>query len=181
MLDLTLRYQAIPDDAEIGAVESLVRARGAHLTVARNADDAPTYALIEGADAPLAATLRSRGAATVIESPVIALAVFPSSPEALPGLLHALGGPGRPAGVTACEPLRDGVLVEWDFERTTHEIVLGLIDVELARVRAGRRTELLAPLPLRAWTRIAAAGLRAPEIGPERVLEDLLVRAHVAL
>lgn len=180
MLAFTLRYRATPDDAEIGAVESLARAQNARVAWQRNGAGDPVYALVEGADASLAGALAARQSATVVESPVIALAVYPERPEALPPLRQALGGPGAPAGIVCCEPLRDGLLVEWNLDVTGAEVVLGLIDVEFARHRSARRTELLSPIPLAWWTRIAAAGLSAPEIAPDRVLEALLEEAHVA-
>ncbi len=176
MIAFTLRYPAVPDDAEIGSVEMLARGHDARVTWRRN-DAAPTYALVEGADSGLLDRLRERSAAAVWDFPIIALAVFPGRPEALSPLRDALGGAGRPAGVVGCEPLGDGVLVEWNPERSSPELVLDLIDVELARFGAGRRTELLAPLTLARWTQIAASGLRAPEIAPDRVLEALIEAA----
>jgi len=107
----------------------------------------------------------------------IALAVFPSRVEALPGLLHALGGPGRPAGVSDAH-LCDGggIIVEWDPAQTAVRLVIGLIDIELRRYGATRRIELLRPLPLDQLTEIASQELHA-KIGPDQVLEALLGQA----
>lgn len=110
--------------------------------------------------------------------PVIAIAVFPSVGEALPWLVEALGGPGAPAGVTSCEPCAgDGLAIEWDLDVTSAAAVLQLVDVELARFASGRTAELLSPLPPEWIARIAADGLKAPEISPERTLETLVQRA----
>ncbi|HKU81241.1 MAG TPA: hypothetical protein VJP76_03650 [Candidatus Tumulicola sp.] len=116
--------------------------------------------------------------AVTYDAPVIAIAVFPSVAEALPALVDALEGTGRPAGMRGCSPCGGGgVAIEWDLDATSAGVVMGIIDVELARFTSGRSAELLAPLPPHWVTRIAAGGLRAPEISPERTLETLLERA----
>jgi hypothetical protein len=113
----------------------------------------------------------------VYDGTVIALAVFPEVTEALPKLLGALGGTGRPAGVLACRPCRGGVVVEWDPARTRTSLVLGLIDVELQRFHSGRVSELLSPLTADVAAKLAAEGLLAPEIEPHRILELRIDRA----
>jgi len=130
-----------------------------------------TYASIELPDTSDGAVLREGAGSTVYDKPVIALAVFPAVPEALPALRDALDGPGRPAGILACRPCEGGAIVEWDPEITGAELVLNLIDVELRRFASGRRSELLAPLPPALAASIAARGLQTPQITPERILE----------
>ena len=49
-----------------------------------------------------------------------------------------------------------------------------LIDVELRRFSSGRRSELLSPLTPMLSAKIAASGLKAPEIAPDRILELLI-------
>ncbi|HEY3676649.1 MAG TPA: hypothetical protein VGK84_11725 [Candidatus Tumulicola sp.] len=135
-----------------------------------------TYALIEfpdGAD-PDGLVL---DAAISMGAPTIALAVSPSVPEALPVLAGVLGGPGRPAGVVACERSGDALLVEWDLDRTSSALMLDLIDTELDRFHSGRVTELLTPLSDAWMSRVAAEGLQCPEIAPDRILETLVARA----
>jgi hypothetical protein len=139
------------------------------------------YALVNGEHAECFDAMRDECRAVVFETPVIALAVFPSVSEALPSIIEALTGPGRPGGVIACDRLSRGVVIEWDLDRTAASVVLGLIDTELDRFHAGRVNELLSPLPLEWWTRIAAEGLRAPEIAPDRVIEALLQAHHVGV
>ena len=175
----TICYRDIPDDAERGAVEGALRARGAQMTWQMNPRYARAYALVEGCDPEGAADLKSTARATVFGTAIIALAVSPSAPEALRGIADALGGPGRPAGIVATSDCDGGLIVEWDLDRTPVGIVLGLVDVELRRFLAGRRTELLSPLPLAWWTQIASDGLAAPQIAPDRVLEALLEQSGV--
>jgi hypothetical protein len=174
----TIRYREMPGDAERNAVESIVRQRGGRIAWQANPRFERTYALIEGVSDPEAVRAATRG--TVLDSAVIALAVLPNVAEALPYLRDALCGEGRPAGIVACEPTEGGTIVEWDLERTGAEVILALIDVELRRFHAARVNELLSPLPLAWWTRIAANGLRAPQIAPDRVLEALLEQSDVA-
>jgi hypothetical protein len=108
---------------------------------------------------------------TVYDVPVIALALFPTVPEALPQLLDALGGEGRPAGILACEPIDGGAIVEWNPEVSDARVVIGTADVELARFKSGRTAELLTPLAPETAAKLAAIGLGAPQIDPDRILE----------
>ncbi|MGC2129109.1 MAG: hypothetical protein WA629_03330 [Candidatus Aquilonibacter sp.] len=174
MSPFTLRCQPQLDDSEVAAAEAIVRQSGGKVTWQTSAACKRTYGLVENAGAACATALRKATRATVFDRPVIALAVFPSVREALPLLMHALGGPGGPAGVLACEPSGDGIVVEWDLDVTPFDVVLNLVDLETDRLRAARVNTLLTPLSLVWWTRIAATGLGAPEITPQRVLEEQL-------
>lgn len=179
----TARSDGILDDSRREAVKAAVAARGGRCTWRTSDRCRRSYALLEFPEGeasfePLSAVAAANGA-TVYESPVIALAVFPAVPEALPPLLRALGGTGRPAGVLRCDACGDGAAVEWDIERTPASVVLGLVDVELARFASGRTIELLTPLPPAWRARIARDGLRAPEISSDRILEALVERAEL--
>jgi hypothetical protein len=176
---LTLIYRKVPNDAEIGAVSDIVHEHAGTIRwqVSRTYDRA--YALVENAGAGCIDALGARTAAAFNASPIIALAVVPSVAEALPPILHALAGPGAPAGIRSCEAVGEAAIVEWNLDLTGSEIVLGLVDTEIARFHARRVNELLSPLPLRWVTRIAATGLNAPEIAPDRVLEALLETPNV--
>lgn len=166
----TLRYRAIPNDSETARIDDLISRSGATIAWQHNPHFARSYALIEGVEAPLIPEM---------EPAIIALAVSPSVPEALPGVQEALGGRGRPAGITSCERIGNALIIEWDLNRTSARIVLELCDIELARYHSGRTNELLSPIPLPWWTQIAAEGLSAPEIAPNRVLEALIEEHHV--
>ena len=174
MSAFTLAYRMVPTDAEMAAITSIVRERGATIRWQTSLTFGRAYALVERASAECRDALRERAGSAWVDRAIIALAVSPSVDEALPALLHALGGPGRPLGIRLCEPVEGGIILEWDLERTSAEMILDLIDIEIARFTARRVNELLTPLPL-AWSaRIAADGLRAPEIAPDRILEHLL-------
>lgn len=179
MSAFTLAYRKVPNDAEISAVEAVVRAGGGEIAWQTDATRGRTYALVEKADERCAGALREKCGAAFVGRPIIALAVLPSVAEALPPILHALGGPGAPVGVRSCEAVGGAALIEWDLDRTGLPVVLGLIDIEIARFRARRVNALLSPLPLAWWARIAADGLAA-DVTPDRVLEALLEDDRVA-
>ena len=155
-------------------METAVRARGGAIAWRSSARAGRTYGLVSLPEGELGNAI---GAATVHETAIIALAVFPVVAEALPFVVEALNGGGRPAGVIACARCEGGAVVEWDPRRTRTAIVYGVIDAELRRFGAGRTAELLVPLPPDVVANIAAEGLQAPEIAPDRELETLLERA----
>jgi hypothetical protein len=165
------------DDAGRAALDVAARSQGASIAWRRSVRTGRAYGLCELSDAPALAAMSAAGAAIVEGSPVIALAVFPTVPEALPQLLQALGENGRPAGIGSVEACDGGAIVEWNLERTGAAVVLAAIDVELARFHSGRTAELLSPLPPGWLERLAADGLKTPEIAPDRVLETLIERA----
>ncbi len=179
MSAFTLRFQPEPSDAEVRAVEHAAKDLGAHVMWQHATACKRMYGLVEGASPACIAKLREATVATVYDRPVIALAVFPSVPEALPPLMRALGGPGRPAGVRACDPCEGGMIVEWDLDISALDVIMNLIDIEIERFHARRINRLLTPLPLQWWTTIAASGLHAPDVTPERVLEEQLKVQHV--
>ena len=174
---VTLSIEGRLDDERRACVDDVVRrARGT--ATWRSSEAAPrSYALLQFPAGYDAVAIRAASGGTVYEKPVIALAVFPALPEALPPLLDALGGRGRPAGVLACIPCAAGAIVEWDPDLTETQVIVGLIDVELERLRSGRITELLSPLPPSLAATIAARGLQAPQIEPRRILELRIDRA----
>jgi hypothetical protein len=155
-------------------VESVVRELGGSVTWRSNARAGRTYGLVGLPGGELETAI---GAATVHDTAIIAIAVFPVAAEALPFVRDALGGSGRPSGIVGTSNCNGGVVVEWDPRRTAAAAVYDLVDVELRRFGGGRTVELLAPLPDEVIARIAAEGLQAPEIAPDRELETLVKRA----
>jgi hypothetical protein len=174
MSTFSLCFQPEADDALLAEADAIVRRAGARVAWQNSSACKRTYGLVEGGDAACAAALREATRAAVLDRPVIALAIFPSVAEALPRILDALGGPGRPAGVLTCESAQGAAIVEWDLDVTAYDVVLRLVDIELDRFRARRVSALLSPLPLAWWARIAAAGLHSPDITVQRVLEEQL-------
>ncbi len=168
-------YVTLSFDGSIGelraAVEAIVERIGGTVTWRCSESLQRSYALLKVPDIAIAAEIKATTHGTAYDKPIIALAVFPTVPEALPPLLEALGGRGRPAGVFSCIAREGAAIVEWDPAITPSRTIIELIDVELARFHSGRSAELLAPLPPSVAAGVAAAGLQAPQIDPERILE----------
>jgi len=170
----TVSFGRQASDADCGDVEAAVRTRGGSVIWRSNARAGRTYGLVRLPDGKLEAAI---GTATVHHTAIIALAVYPAAAEALPFVRDALAGTGRPSGVIGMSNCNGGGVVEWDPRRTSAAALYDLVDVELRRFGGGRTAELLAPLPDEVIARIAADGLQAPEIAPDRELETLVKRA----
>ncbi len=174
---MTVRTAGASDDALRARIDVAVDAVGGRSRWRSSVRASRSYGLLELPDGRRNAAVAAASGAIVFDSAIIALAVFPAVAEALPALLAALGGTGRPGGVAACEPIDGGIAIEWDPQRTGAGVVLGIVDVELARFHSGRTAELLTPLPPAWVAEIAADGLRAPSMSSDRILEDLIERA----
>ncbi|MBV9233531.1 MAG: hypothetical protein JO030_05760 [Candidatus Eremiobacteraeota bacterium] len=172
MIHLTLRVDEVPDDRRRAAIDAIARRHGGTSVWRIHSRIRRSYALLEITDAPREELAAAPGA--LYETPIIALAVSPTVAQALPYLQESLGGDGRPAAVLDCRKCGDALLLEWNLDAAPSSVILGLIDVELRRFASGRQTELLNPLPPHVSTRVAAEGLGAPEIQPQRVLDLLL-------
>jgi hypothetical protein len=168
----TLRFDSAPDPVTRGAVEEVV-ARGGTVEWRNDVPTGRTYVLARGSDSVIAAET-----ATVYPGPIIALAVRPNPAEALPALLHAFGGEGRPRGVVACERVGSELCIEWLPQITSAALVRALLRSEVARFGGSYVARSLAPLPVEVVTSIAAEGLLAPEIAPDRVLDLLVSHAY---
>jgi hypothetical protein len=171
---LTISVAGSPDDSRRDAIEAIARAGNGRAMWRFNPSVGRSYALLElpdGADLP---ELSIAPTEVAYETAVIAWAVFPTVPEALPSLYAALGGPGRPVGILACWPCPQGAIIEWDPDSGGIEIIMRLVDVELRRFCSGRRAQLLSPLTPRLSAKIAASGMSAPEIAVDRILELLI-------
>jgi hypothetical protein len=176
----TLRSDVPLLDSVRATIASAIALRGGTVTWRDDARSGRTYGLIELPEDAAAVRAVVREAVTVFEAPIIALAVSPTVPEALPGLLEAFNGSGAPEGVISCAIVDGSLILEWDPARTSAQLVLALLDVELMRFACGRTAELLAPLPDAVLAQIASDGLGTPEIASNRVLETLLERMGFA-
>jgi hypothetical protein len=174
---LTVSIDSGLDDSRRAPLDEAVRRAGGNAVWRTSEAAGRSYALLELPDECDATAIAAPRGGVVYDRPVIALALFPALPEALPPLVEALSGRGAPAGVLACRPVAGGVVVEWDPHRTQARVIMGLIDVELQRFGCGRRIELLSPLPAELVAAVAAGGLEAPQIAPERILEHRIDRA----
>lgn len=174
---LTLSFSRTIGDAERADVDELLHARGASARWRTSARLSRSYALVEASNASVAASIGQSSDATVYDREIIALAVLPTVAQALPHVVEALSGSGRPAGVLRCTQSGDAAVVEWDPHQSSPALVFDTIDVELRRFASGRTVEILSPLTAPLVARVAAGGLGAPEIATDRILEELLARA----
>lgn len=176
----TLRIDASPEEALLARLATALAHDGVRLCFGPpNALDR-TYVVVEGPQGVDSAELEQRVPdGTWYSEAVIALAIEPAPPDALPWLQRALGGPGRPAGVVSCEISGSHAIVEFRPAVTQPAMLLRIVDVELQRAGGSRRISLLSPLTVPVAAAIAATGLQAPEIGTDRILESLLEAAHV--
>jgi hypothetical protein len=147
---LTISSPGSPDDSRRDAIEAIARVRGGRAMWRINPSAGRSYALLELPDGFDPSEIPIAPGEVVYQTAVIAWAVFPTVPEALPQLYEALGGTGR------------------------IEIVMKVVDVELRRFCSGRRAELLSPLTPALSAKIAASGVAAPEIAADRILELLV-------
>jgi|GEM_PF-756310 hypothetical protein len=171
---LTISIAGNPDDSRRDAIEAFAQAQGGRAMWRFNPPAGRSYALLELPDGVDLSEVSIAPTEVAYETAVIAWAVFPTVPEALPNLYAALGGLGRPVGVLACRPCPQGAIIEWDPDSGGIEIIVKLVDVELRRFCSGRRGELLSPLTPRLSAKIAASGMSAPEIAVDRILELLI-------
>jgi hypothetical protein len=176
----TLRIDAPATDALREHIAKELVRDGMRVEFSDPNDLARTYVLVEGPQSVDPAELESPAIeGRWYSEAIIALAIEPEPSDALPPLAKALGGAGAPAGVIGCETSGASLIVEVLPSVTQPRLVLDIADVELRRFSGRRRVRLLGPVPRATLASIAAAGLQAPEIGEDRILESLLERAHV--
>ena len=168
---LTISVAGALDPARKAEIDDAVARCGAQIVWRSHIVADRSYASISASSSIALADIPPALGDTVYEGAIIALALFPTVPEALPVLVEALSGPGAPAAVLACHAVPNGVVVEWDPERCPVEVLLGIVDVELRRFASGRTAELLSPLPANVLASIAARGLQTPQVTTERILE----------
>lgn len=177
MVYSTLSIDGVLDSKRRAEIDDVITRAGGRAGWRASERADRTYALLELPDGYDHAAIAAASNGVVYDKGVIALALFPAHPEALPFLLEALGGAGRPAGILACRPCPGGAVVEWDPDITQAAVILGIVDTELRRFGTPRVAELLSPLPPATVAKLAASGLQAPEIEPQRILELRIDRA----
>jgi hypothetical protein len=176
----TLRMDAPPSEALQTRIASAVAHDGVRVQFGPSGSLSRTYVLVEGPAGVDAAEIQQRfPEGTWYGEAIIALAIEPAPADALPCIARVLGGPGAPAGIRSCEIDGTKLVIEFAPSVTQPAMVLRILDVELRRFEGSRAIELLSALPVEIVAAVAAAGLQAPEIAPDRILESLLEAAHV--
>jgi hypothetical protein len=126
------------------------------------------FALPGGYDA--SALARGVGACRVDDPALVVLEIFPENRSFLDPLTHALGGAGRPIGITDATRTENGLLLELDAARTPLSLLIDLVDTELEYAR-GRRIVSLLPLDDAVLTSAARDLLGDPAIDVSRLIE----------
>ncbi len=170
----SVRYDGVLDPSERDETVRALRSTGADVT-SWNVAAGRTYAGVRfPAGAAERTTAHLRSAARVDEPPLAVLRVEPADARTLPALQHALGGPGRPAGVV--DVRRDGeraLVVELDWRTTAPALLLAAIDVELATA-PGRRILPLIAFDDAVLAAFAGAALGEPDLDASRLIETYL-------
>lgn len=175
-----MRIEAPADDALKTRVESACAREGASVRFGDAAGTNRAYALVEGPESvDRAAVAQALPEARWFDHPIIALAIEPRPPDALPLLVERLGGSGAPAGVLECAAFEPFAIVEFDPNVTPASLIFTITDAELRRFAGSRTAKLLSPLPPPVTAQVAADGLNCAEIASDRILETLLERARV--
>lgn len=176
----TIRFDRSLKEAERRQLHDRMR-EGARISFGESVSTiARTYGLIEGSVAVEPAEIVAPlGTARVYDEAIIVLAIEPTPPDALPAIATTLSGAGGPSGVLECVAIGNAAIVEFRPDQISPALVLQLADVELRRFHGYRRVRSLAPLPADMIAAIAAAGMQAPEIAPDRILETLLEESRV--
>jgi hypothetical protein len=94
----------------------------------------------------------------------------PDHRRRLAALAHALGGPGRPAGVAEATLTEDSLVVELNTATTPLSLVLDLVDVEL-ETAPGRRIVPLIPLTDATLAALARDLVGDPALDLSRLIE----------
>ncbi|MBV9269662.1 MAG: hypothetical protein JO165_01105 [Candidatus Eremiobacteraeota bacterium] len=171
-----LRFDASLSDGDAARIGRAIETMGAEIRFGAPESDR-TYALLRSREEIDVPQLQASSGAVILEGTVIALAIEPLQPDALPLLDRALREPAGLAGMRSFECIGNEAIVELDTAVTPVNRLFTVVDVELARFGTPlRRTRVLTPLSPNVLAAIAAAGLECPEIAPDRILESLLER-----
>jgi hypothetical protein len=139
-----------------------------------------TYGLVQGpASVEPADIARALAGARWYEETIVAIAIEPTPKEALPAIAGAFSANAGVSGVVDCTVGADSMIVEFQPSRTTPSLIVHLADVELRRFHGYRKVTLLNPLTAEVLAKIAASGLQAAEVAPDRILETLLEQSGV--
>jgi hypothetical protein len=101
---------------------------------------------------------------------IIARTVVVTDPLARANAVTTLGGPGAPAGITACREHDDSIELAFDDQRTGAALIDALVAVATTFVpaRAGSIDDVAAA------TALAARGLSEPQLDTSRIIETYL-------
>jgi hypothetical protein len=168
----SVRIDGVLAEEERAAASQRMTSFGAHLSsVCPHASTGRTYGLLTFADGTeVAALAGALGDARLHEPPLAIVEIVPDQKRRLAALSHALGGPGRPAGVVDAQVTADSLLLEVDASKTPLSLILDIIDCEL-ETAPGRRIVPLIPLNDEMLAALARDLINDPAFDSSRLIE----------
>ncbi|MDQ2872503.1 MAG: hypothetical protein M3R35_05195, partial [Candidatus Eremiobacteraeota bacterium] len=140
----TLRIDVVLDEQKRTGIAAALRQAGAEVRFGPQVLHSREYALVEAGDDVLPEDVaQCVQAGRLFGETIIVLAIEPTTPDALPVCLNALGGAGRPAGVLDCERIGSQLVLEFLPSTTSASLINAILDVELQRFSASRTAVLL--------------------------------------
>jgi len=176
---LSLRFDRLLSPAEASSLANDARDGGWEFESGGSDRFARSYVLLSAERGEPSDEFLSRYSGVCrYEQPLLALSIEPEAVEALPFVASALNGSGGPEGVLDARIVDRELLIEFFPSAASWRLLRAVIDVELQRYGSSvRRTTLLSPLTAEMQVRIAADGLREPDLDASRVLEALMADA----
>jgi len=176
----TVRFDSVIDSATQRKISASLPGGSSLQFGAPYAAGARTYGLVQGPPSlEPGEVAQALAGARLYDEAIIALAIDPTPKDALPAIARAFSSDAGLAGVIDSGIAGNAFIVEFQPARAAPALVLNLVDVELRRFRGYRKVTLLNPLTPEILAQIAAGGLQASEIGPDRILETLLEQSGV--
>ncbi|MDQ2857977.1 MAG: hypothetical protein M3R53_04910 [Candidatus Eremiobacteraeota bacterium] len=168
----SIRFDHVLAAGEREIAARTLRSAGATVTSWNDAGQR-SYAALSVEPAASLVPLPAGGDGRIDEPPLVVLRITPAAPERLAALAGALGGAGRPHGVTSCRLDGAALIVELRAQTTPLAFIVALVDVELAP-SPGRRIEPLLPLDDVTLTAFARDVLAEPDLDANRLIETHL-------
>jgi hypothetical protein len=166
-----VRYHGVLDETGRNAATRSLRSAGAEPTSWTSGAGYTYASVLLGSECDVERIVAEGG--RVDCPPLVVLRIRPDAGRRLAALESALGGPGRPAGVLEARPDGGALIVEFDARRTPLDVVVALVDAELASA-PGRTIEPLVTLDDRTLTGFASSLLNETALDPSRLIETHL-------
>jgi hypothetical protein len=167
-----VRIDGVLAEEEREVVAQVMSSLGAHPSSLRSHGRlGRTYGLLElDEHCDLALLSKALADARFTEPPPAIVEIVPDHERRLPALVHALGGPGRPAGVLDAVSTAHSLVLEIDVTKTALSLILDIVDVEL-QTAPGRRIIPIIPLTDTMLAALARDLVGDPALDISRLIE----------